>query len=153
MELTTVGALLKFGMEMERRALEVYQEASENSGYGDGKEAFAHFADENTKCKALLENVYRDNTFSDMDVGVLEPISGLNVAEYSTEVELVPATNYADFLKLALDLESEAERFYRASFDQMQSQRRSMGRRLEKLAKGKAERRHKLESLLALMSS
>jgi len=153
MELTTAGALMKFAMRLENQALEFYEETAGGTSSQDGKQAFSDLAGANRKSAALLERLYKDNTFSDMDVGVNEPVAGLDPGSYSTEVNLGSTSHYTELLELALELEKKAGKFYLDCIGQINSQSRSVLKRLDKLAKEKAERQSRLNSLLAVAAS
>lgn len=147
MDIATFGALLRFAMELEEQCLTAYQETSENADETRIKETFRNLAEQNKKSRLQLERLYQDNIFSDMDVGVQEPIPGLNRSDYLDENGALSDASSSHLLTMAIHLEERAQKFYLDAALQCKAQRPSVTRTLDKLASEKSERKNMLESL------
>ena len=147
MDIPTLGALLRFAMELEEQHLTVYQGASEKTEEARIKETFLNLAQQNKKSESQLERLYQENIFSDMDVGVQEPIPGLNRSDYLDESELLSGVSDSDLLTLTIHQEERAQKFYLDAVLQCEARRPSVARSLGKLAKEKLGRKAELELL------
>ena len=147
MDISTLGALLRFAMELEEQHLTVYQGASEKTEEARIKETFLNLAQQNKKSESQLERLYQENIFSDMDVGVQEPIPGLNRSDYLDESELLSDVSDSDLLTLAIHQEERSQKFYLDAALQCEARRPSVARSLGKLAKEKLGRKAELELL------
>ncbi|MFC2048170.1 hypothetical protein ACFLSK_01920 [Chloroflexota bacterium] len=148
MDIPTFGALLRFAMELEKQYLTAYEEASRETDDTRIKEMFLNLAQANNKSQSLVERLYNESIFSDMDIGVQEPISGLRRSDYLAESKPFVGTGRVDFLKMAIKREERAQQFYLDAALQVKARRPAVARSLEKLAKEKTERKAKLESLM-----
>ncbi len=147
MDIATFGALLRFAMELEEEHLTTYQEAAKKTNKAKSKETFLELAQQNKKNQTQIEKLYLQNIRSDMDIGVQEPIPGLNRSDYLQENESPSGANDTDFLKLATNLEERAQKFYLDSVLQLKTRWPAVARSIDKLAREKIERKAKLESL------
>ena len=145
MDIVTFGALLRFANEMEERHRKSYQDASEKIGDRETKELLSVLASEKTKNLVVLQKLYNDSIWSDMDVGVQEPIQGLESSDYLNE-NFSGFNSKVTFLKTAIAWEEQAHRFYLDSSSQIKARRPAVARKLEKLAKDSLERKSQLES-------
>jgi hypothetical protein len=148
MKLTNFGAALKFAMDSETHVIEVYKEASQELIDPEEKGLLLSFAAANKKRKAMLERLYNDNMYSDMDTGIFEPIAGLNDSDYPTRTKPSLEGGLADILKWAIEIEDAIERFYRDLAAQLKSRRSGLGRDFLKAAQEIADGKLKLESFL-----
>jgi len=103
--LTTFSAILTFAIDLEGRAAQYYAAAAKVGG-GDLAETFENYANRSAKRKQRLTAIRQDN----ITEIVLEPISGLDVADYEI-VDTPPADRNAA-LTQALALESLVKKFY-----------------------------------------
>jgi rubrerythrin len=104
--LNTFGAVVTFAIDLEGAMQRFYEEAARVSE-GDAAELFENYAKKSGKRQQRLIAVRQDNV-TEM---VLEPISGLNQADY--EPAFTAPADSAAALKEATRLEECAERFYR----------------------------------------
>ena len=149
MELTTFGVALKYAINIETQAIEFYEDIAK---YAEPNDNFMAFAAANKKRKAMLERLYNDNVYSDMDTGIFEPLAGLNGTEYFSDIKPAPETNYPDVLKMAIDVEEKTKRFYLDLAAQLSSRRSGVAKNFEKMVQENHDRKHKLESLLDKVS-
>jgi hypothetical protein len=145
MDIPAFGALLRFAIELEEEHRIAYQEAAEKTDSAKMKETFLALAQQNKKNQSEIERIYRGNIRSDMDIGVQEPIPGLNRSDYLDEGKLSPGTNSAVFATVALNWEKRAQRFYLDSVLQTKDRWPAASRSLDKLAREKLERIARLE--------
>jgi rubrerythrin len=104
--LNTFGAILTFAIDLEGAMEKFYEGAVSVAGNADTTELFENYAKKSSKRKQRLTAVRQDNV-TEM---VLEPISGLNQADY--EPVVTAPTDQPGALAEAIRLEERAERFY-----------------------------------------
>jgi len=102
--LSTFSAVLSFAVEIERESATYYGAAANVAG--DLAEMFANYAQRSTKRQQRLVAIRQDN----ITEIILEPISGLDAADY--QVTITPPVDRQQALAQALNLESRAKRFY-----------------------------------------
>ena len=102
--LTTFSAVLTFAIDLEGRAARYYESAAKVGG--DLTETFENYANRSAKRKQRLTAIRQDN----ITEIVLEPISGLNVADY--ELADTQPTDRQEALTQSLALESRLKQFY-----------------------------------------
>ncbi len=148
MKLTNFGAALKFATDSEAHFIEVYEEAGHKLVDPDVKGVLFSFAELHKKRKAMLERLYKENMYSDMDTGIFEPIAGLNDTDYATQVKASYEGGRADILKWATEIEDVIERFYRDLAAQLKSRRSGLAREFVKAAQEISGGKLKLRSFL-----
>lgn len=146
MELKTLGDSLTFGMNLEMQASEVYMNAARDAENLEMKETLLGFAAVNKKRKVILEKIYNENIYSDMDTGIFEPITGLTAVDYLTEIRPASEINSLTILILAIELEEKENKFYIDLASQIKS-RRGISRIFEKMAQENCDRKLKLRSI------
>jgi rubrerythrin len=104
--LNTFGAILTFAIDLEGAMEKFYEGAGVVAGDADTTELFENYAKKSSKRKQRLTAVRQDNV-TEM---VLEPISGLNQADY--EPVVTAPSDRPGALAEAIRLEERAERFY-----------------------------------------
>jgi len=148
MKLTNFGAALKFATDRETHVIEVYEEASRTLSDPEVKGLLLSFAAGSKKRKAMLERLYKENVYSDMDTGIFEPIAGLNDSDYTIQNKPSHEGSLPEILKSAILIEDAIERFYLNLAAQLKSRRSGLARELVKAAQENSEGRLKLKSLL-----
>ncbi len=117
MEIDEIGTLadaLKFGMELEDSIKEFYEKVSDRDDLSeDVKETFAEFAEGSDEYRDYLEDTHRDCARSDMDMGALEPMSGMDIEDYLVEAEMDPSADLQEIVDLASEIEEKVSKFYR----------------------------------------
>ncbi len=134
-ELNTFGAVLKFAIEWEKRAVAFYEAGARNRLLAP----FLELAQGSRKRLRRLEQARREGV-AEM---ILEPISGLDGAAY--HLELPPETDDLALWKQARTLEETAARFYQDAASRMPI--REVARLLEGLAQENLWRRESLDRL------
>jgi rubrerythrin len=147
MKLTQFGTALKFAMDLEARAMEIYEEAGCRAADAQTMELFASLVSSAKRRKGLLERLYRENTYSDMDTGIFEPLAGLNDTDYVIARKSAGEDGASDILKSAIELQDTIERFYLDLAEQLKSRRSGLSRELVKAVRESSEDKLRLKSL------
>lgn len=141
MELGTLGAVLRFAIELEGRSAEFYQEAASLAKHSLAEGVLLALAEAKRRRKELLERSRREY----INEMLLEPIAGLRGSDYLIETELYSKTTHYDTLRLAIELEENSRRFY---FDGVRRVNLpELNRVFEKLGEENADHKLRLESL------
>jgi rubrerythrin len=148
MKLINFGAALKFATDSEAHVIEVYEEAGQKLVDPEVKGLLLSFAALSKKRKALLERLYKENTYSDMDTGIFEPIAGLNDTDYSTHAKPSYEGGLPDILKWAIEIEDAMERFYHDLAAQLKSRRSGLAREFVKAAQEISDGKLRLKPFL-----
>ena len=148
MKLINFGAALKFATDSEVHAVKVYEEASQTLIDPEVKGLLLSCAASGKKRKALLERLYKENMYSDMDTGIFEPIAGLNDTDYKTQSEPSYEGGVPDILKWAIEIEDAIERFYHDLAAQLKPRRSALAREFTKAAQEISDGKLKLKSFL-----
>src|SRR5208337_4080562 len=146
MKLTNFGAALKFATDSEAHVIEVYEKAGHKLVDPEVQGLLLSFAALSKKRKAMLERLYKENMYSDMDTGIFEPIAGLNDTDYATQVKPSYERGLSDILKWAIEVEDAIETFYRDLAAQLKSRRSGLARELVKAAQEISDGKLKLKS-------
>lgn len=144
-ELGNLATVLKFGMKLEESSAQFYQEISKDERVTDGKELLKEFAEECDDWKEELHNLYLDCCRSDMDMGALEPVSGVVTEDYTTEKEVSPNMNRANILNIGIEIEEKSNNFYRKIGETIDF---LSEKEMKKIAERKEERKEELKTLL-----
>jgi len=148
MELSTFGALLAFAIEMEEGAARFYLDAAENVEYAGARETFRTFARQNTNRKALLVATRQENV-TEM---VLEPINDLRRSDYEVRAGATRGMSDAQLLKLAVEVEEKAQRFYADTATKARHLLAGVARSFVRLAREKEKRLQELKGLAEQVS-
>jgi len=136
--LNTFGAILTFAVDLEDAMQHFYDQAKDVAD-GDLAQTFEDYARKSGKRKQRLISVRQDNV-TEM---ILEPISGLNAADYEP-LYGVPSS-VPDALEKAIELETRTERFYKDAGPKLNVT--EPRRAFQKLAQENAERVTELREL------
>ena len=142
-QIVTFGAMIKFALELERVAGQFYQQAAEQKPWQRHALTFSSFASESAKREARLERLRREN----INEILLEPILGLEEANYRISADAARVTSFSQLIGRALDMEEKVGRFYSDSASKAKSILAEASRILEKLGSQNALRKQKLKSL------
>ena len=149
MELSTFGALLAFAIDLEERAARFYLDAAENAGHADVKESFLALARQNESRRGLLVATRQEHV-TEM---VLEPISDLHRGDYEVKAGTSGETGYARLLKLAVEMEEKAQRFYADAARKGRHLLAGVSRTFQRLAREKEKRLEELKGLAGQAST
>jgi rubrerythrin len=107
MSLTTFGAIMAFSFEMVRYALDTYSAAVQKAKDPALKETLEALLQEANKNLVLMEQIRREN-ITEM---ILEPIHGLQRADYEMDITLSDQTQDSGLVKAALSVEKKMRKF------------------------------------------
>lgn len=141
-ELGNLATVLKFGMKLEGSIADFYRQLAEDERFSANKKTLTGFAEESEELKEDLNKRYVDCCRSDMDMGALEPVSGIVAENYLTDLEVSPATSPEKILKKAIEAEGKSSRFYAdigKSVDYLSTEE------MEKIANRKEDRKRSLK--------
>ena len=108
MSLSTFGAIMAFSIELVRHAIETYGDAVQKAKDPVLKEALEALLHETKKNLVLMEQIRREN-ITEM---ILEPIHGLQRADYEMEITLSDQTQDSGLVKTALSVEKKMRKFF-----------------------------------------
>ena len=140
----TASTIISFAEGLEETSSRFYEKLAEK--YAEGKEIFLSFAKEGKENKVLLRRTYQE-TISD----ALEAcfIKGLDLNDYMVETELTEDTEYLDALKMGIELEEKATKFYYKIAEYSSSLLATLPRAFKKVAEKRNGRKTKLKLLHA----
>ena len=108
MSLSTFGAIMAFSFEMVRYALDIYGSAVQKAKDPVLKETLEALLHETKKNLVLMEQIRREN-ITEM---ILEPVQGLQRADYEMDITLSDQTQDAGLVKTALSVEKKMRKFF-----------------------------------------
>ena len=104
----TASAIISFAEKLEDKSAEFYKKLAER--YTENKETFLAFAKESEKNKVQVTRTYQETITDALEACF--SFEGLNLSDYIVETKLTEHMNYSDALKMAIELEEKAGRFY-----------------------------------------
>ena len=152
MKLMNLGNALKFATDKEAHLIGIYEEAAGKLIDTEAKEVLLSVAAVSKKRSAVLERLYKENMYSDMDTGIFEPLAGLNDTDYMIEDKPSHEGDFSSILQLAIETEETIERFYRDLAAQLKSRRSGVARELERAARENSDKKLKLKSFQSKLS-
>lgn len=139
----TASIIIGFAKRLEDDSSSFYKRLAEK--FVENKAIFLSFAEEGKKNKVLIIRTYQE-TITD----VLEAcfcFKGLNLDDYIVETTLKKDINYSQALKLAIELEEKAIKFYSDIAELSKSLLATIPSAFRKVAWNRKERKLKIESL------
>ena len=139
----TASAIVHFCEQLEDRSAAFYQELA--ARFAEHQETFLAFAKESQKNKLWVTRTYQE-TISD----ALEAcfcFEGLPLNDYAFEPPLAEGAGYLEALATALELEDKAIAFYLDVAERSESLLATIPTAFRRVAKKRAKRKLKLESL------
>jgi rubrerythrin len=109
-ELRTFGAVLRFAMELEARAEELYNNLVSRIGDEDPKaaELFTKYSREHSRRHRMLEEIRQRN----INEVLLEPISGIESGTYTINTDTPGKADSLKAVNVARDTEEKTASFY-----------------------------------------
>jgi len=107
-ELNSLAEILDYAIDMEQKAVDLYTMIAEKAATEHNKKLFLSFAHEERGHKAKLENV----KVGRIEIGSLEKVQDLKIADYANDVELTEKASYQTILMFAMKQEKQAFRLY-----------------------------------------
>ena len=142
MELGTLGAVLRFAIELEGRSAEFYQEAASLAENSVVEGVLLALAEAKRKRKGLLERSRREY----INEMLLEPISGLEGSDDLVDTELSSDMDSQSVLRSARELEENSQGLYLGAAQKI-SHLPQLARVFRKLGQGNADHKLKLGPL------
>jgi hypothetical protein len=147
MELTTFGSALKFAIDLENMAMNVFADAAETAGSGESMRIFMEFSASSRTRGLLLEKQYSENVYSDMDTGIFEPLPVMYGEKYSTNLEPSADAGISTFFKEVIEMEERIRAFYLDLASRMKTRRRGAAKTYDKMAGENLDRINRLTEL------
>lgn len=144
MKLNTASEIINFAVKLEDNSAKFYESLAQR--YGEGREIFLLFAQENEKNKTLVKRTYYEVISDALEAGF--SFRGLNTDDYLLETGLIEDKGYFDILRMAIEIEERIQKFYLVTAERSKSLMADIPRAFERIAKKRNERKLKLRSLL-----
>ncbi len=141
-EQTTCSAIISFAEKLESNSSKFYEELAEK--YEENKEIFLAFAKEGRKNKVLVTRTYQETITDALEACFIQ----INLSNYLAETTLKEDMSYLDALKMAIELEEKASKFYFDAAEQSKSLLATIPRAFRKVAERRNNRKPKLKSLV-----
>jgi len=139
----TASAIISFAEKLEEDSSKFYEELAEK--YAESKETFLAFAKESKKNRVLVIRTYQETITDALEACF---IKGLDLSEYLAETKLKEGMNHSDALRMAVELEEKASKFYLNVAERSKSLLATIPRAFRKVAERRNNRKLKLKSLL-----
>jgi len=141
-EQTTCSAIISFAEKLEGNSSKFYEELTEK--YKEGKEMLLAFIKESRKNKVLVTRTYQETISDALEACFIQ----INLSDYPAETTLKEGTSYLDALKIAIELEEKANKFYSDAAEQSKSLLATIPRAFKKVAERRNNRKLKLKTML-----
>ena len=141
-EQTTCSAIISFSAKLESNSSKFYEELAEKSA--GNKEIFLAFAKESRKNKVLVTRTYQETITDALEACFIQ----IDLSNYLAETPLKENMSYLDALKMAIELEEKASKFYFDAAEQSKSLLATIPRAFRKVAEKRNNRKPKLKSLV-----
>jgi len=141
-EQTTCSAIISFAEKLESNSSKFYEELAEKSE--ENKEIFLAFAKEGMKNKVLVTRTYQETITDALEACFIQ----IDLSNYLAETPLNEDMSYLDALKMAIELEEKASKFYFDAAEQSKSLLATIPRAFRKVAEKRQNRKPKLKSLV-----
>lgn len=141
-EQTTCSAIISFAEKLESNSSKFYEELAEKSE--ENKEIFLAFAKEGRKNKVLVTRTYQETITDALEACFIQ----IDLSNYLAETTLKEDMSYLDALKMAIELEEKASKFYFDAAEQSKSLLATIPRAFRKVAERRNNRKPKLKSLV-----
>ena len=141
-EQTTCSAIISFAEKLESNSSKFYEELAEKSA--ENKETFLSFAKESRKNKVLVTRTYQETITDALEACFIQ----IDLSNYLAKTTLKGDMSYLDALKMAVELEEKASKFYFDAAEQSKSLLATIPRAFRKVAEKRNNRKPKLKSLV-----
>jgi len=145
-ELNTFGALIRFAMDLERRAGEFYRNLASGVQHASAANLFSEHVREYARRLRLLEDIRQRN----INEVLLEPISGMDSESYVFATNFDGRLDIAVALDAALDVETKIREFYNNSLQAAGLVLGEVGRVFRRFSDENREREKALSSLRSI---
>ncbi len=142
-ECNSFGTVIRFGLELEKAASDIYDELSRDPSLAAGAEAFKALSATHKRRGALLEYTRREK----LNEMILEPIQDLDSKKYIINTKVPKGADLKAVAKYAAGIEETSARFYSDSSMVAKNLLSEGARILEKMAKENIANKAKVEAL------
>ena len=143
----TASSIISLTERLEEDSSRFYEELAEK--YAQDKETFLSFSKESGKNKVLIVRTYQETITDALEACF--SFKGLNLNDYIVETALPEDTSYSDTLRIAIELEEKASKFYSDAAERSKSLLATIPRFFSKVAERRSNRKLKLKSLLEIL--
>jgi rubrerythrin len=140
----TASAIISFAEKLEDGASKFYKELAKR--YPKNKETFLAFAKESEVNKVHVTRTYQETITDALEACF--SFQGLNLNDYTIETNLAEGTPYSGALKMAMNLEEKAIKFYLNVAERCKSLLATIPNAFRKVAERRYNRKLELKSLL-----
>jgi len=141
-EQTTCSAIISFAEKLEDNSSKFYEESAEK--YIEGKETFLAFAKESRKNKVLVTRTYQETISDALEACFIQ----ITLSDYPAGMTLKEGMSYLNALKMAIELEEKANKFYSDAAERSKSLLATIPRAFKKAAENRNNRKLKLKTML-----
>jgi len=142
--IATASAIINLVERYEDNAADFYQKLAQK--YPKNKETFLSFSEESKKNKILVVRTYRETITDALEACF--SFEGLNPKDYETKATLGENTSFSEALRIAIELEDKASRFYVKVADLSENLLATIPAAFRKVAQKRNNRKQALKSLL-----
>jgi rubrerythrin len=142
--IATASAIINLAEKFEDNAADFYQKLAQK--YPKNKETFLAYAEESKKNKVLVVRTYRETITDALEACF--SFEGLNPKDYETKASLGENAGFSEALKMAIELEDKASKFYIKVADLSKNLLATIPAAFRKVAQRRDNRKQALISLL-----
>jgi rubrerythrin len=139
----TASAIISFAEKLEEDSSKFYRQLAEK--YIENKELFLSFVEESRKNKILVTRTYQETITDALEACF---IKGINLNDSIAEITLAEDAKYSTALKVAIELEEKAGKFYLDTAERSESLLATIPRVFREVAERRNNRKLKLKTLL-----
>jgi len=144
MEQPTASAIIDFAEKLEEDSSNFYENLAEK--FAEKKSVFLSFAQESRKNKVLVTRTYRETITDALEACF--SFEGLNLNVYAVTANLTKDTEYSEALRMAIELEDKAHKFYSNVAELSKCLLATIPGAFRKVAERRSNRKQILKSLL-----
>jgi len=142
--IATASAIISLVERFEDNAADFYHKLAQK--YPKHKEAFLAYAEESKKNKVLVVRTYRETITDALEACF--SFEGLNPKDYEAKTSLGEKTSLYEALKMAIELEDKASKFYVKVADLSKNLLATIPAAFRKVAQRRNSRKQALKSIL-----
>jgi len=140
----TASAIISFAEKLEDDSSNFYKQLTEK--YTEQKETFLSFVKEGENNKVLITRTYQETITDALEACF--SFKGLNPNDYIVKINLTEDMSYSDALRMAIELEDKASKFYSDVAELSKSLLATIPWAFRKVAERRNRRKLTLKSLL-----
>jgi len=141
----TASAIISFAEKLETESSRFYKALADKSTE-NYKETFLLFAKESEKNKKLVTRTYQETITDALEACF--SFKGMNLNDYTVRTALATETTFPEALKMAIELENKAAKFYHDVAEHSRSLLATIPHAFRRVARKRNDRMIKLRSLL-----